>query len=171
MGSPKQLLTWHGQALVERITGAMSAVTERVVVVGNGPLPEQLAELTRLADIPESDGPLAGILACLRWATRASWFIAACDLPLLEPAALEWLDKQRTPGRWAVLPRVDADRIEPLLALYEPRSRWLLEQLVRRDERAPRHIADHPAVVCPQLPEHLAPAWTNINHPHELLAL
>jgi molybdopterin-guanine dinucleotide biosynthesis protein MobB len=171
MGSPKQLLVQQGVTMMEKIYHALSAVVERVVVAGQGQVPGSLAELTRLADIPDSDGPLAGIVACLRWAPQVSWFIAACDLPLINAAAVEWLDAERRPGRWAVLPCLSQATLEPLLAVYEPQSGSLLEQLVREQEHAPRHIARHPAVACLAPPPELASAWTNVNTPQELQLL
>jgi molybdopterin-guanine dinucleotide biosynthesis protein A len=167
MGSPKQLLVHQGETLLERVHRALSSVVEQVVVAGPGELPESLAKLTRLADIPDSEGPLAGIVACHRWAPHACWFVAACDLPLIETAAVEWLDGQRRPGRWAVLPCLQ-NVLEPLLAVYEPQSGRLLEQLVRERQGAPRQITRHPAVVCPTPPPALASAWTNVNTPQDL---
>jgi molybdopterin-guanine dinucleotide biosynthesis protein MobB len=171
MGSPKQLLVQQGVTLMERVYHALSPVVEKVVVAGQGQVPESLAELTRLADIPDSEGPLAGIVACQRWAPQASWFVAACDLLLIDTAAIEWLDAERRPGRWAVLPCLSQTILEPLLAVYEPQSVSLLEKLVRDRQCAPRYIAGHPAVACPAPPPHLASAWTNVNTQQELRSL
>ncbi len=167
MGQPKQLVSVDGVALVERVHSALRAPTRQVVALGAGALPPALDALPRLADPPGVAGPLAGLLAAQRWAPRAAWLVASCDLPRLDAAALDWLLAQRAPGRWAVLSCRDG-RVEPLLAVYEPQARGLLEDLADRCQTAPRLLRDCEGVYCPELPEALAPAWKGVNTPAEL---
>ena len=108
------------------------------------------------------------MLAAMRWRPRTTWIFAACDMPLLQADAVRWLLSERRPGRWAVLPRVSDAGVEPLLALYEPQSRALLEELVGRGLAAPRHIIGDPAVATPAPPASLASRWANANTPEEL---
>ena len=171
MGSPKQLLHHGDSTLIEIAAAALGETVDDVVILGGGDLPESLARHPRLPDVNDTTGPMAGMLAAMRWQPRSAWIFAACDLPLLRSEAVSWLCRQRRPGRWAVLPRLGEAGVEPLLAMYEPQSRGLLEDLVARDLRAPRHIADHPRVVSPTPPEELHPQWTNANTPEELEAL
>jgi molybdopterin-guanine dinucleotide biosynthesis protein A len=168
MGRPKQGLPFRDRTIGEVVCAALAPRVEEVVLLGGGGCPPPLAHLPRLSDVPGTRGPLAGMLAALRWSPRATWLIAACDLPLIDPAAIAWLLEQRRPGRWAVLPRVSATGVEPLLALYEPQARPLLEALHRRGRPKPSLIADHPAVVSPEPPPELARAWTNVNTPEDL---
>jgi molybdopterin-guanine dinucleotide biosynthesis protein A len=168
MGAPKQLVAHRGRTLIEIAVAAVACVADEVVLLGAGEVPENLERLQRLPDIAETDGPMAGLLSAMRWHPRATWIFAACDMPLLRPAAVRWLAEQRRPGTWAVLPRVDDTGIEPLLAVYEHQSRKLLEEIVRNGRRAPRHIHEHPAVRTPTPPEDLRILWANANTPEDL---
>ncbi len=147
----------------EQIVGA------NVVISGPGQVPESLARFERIADVPDAQGPMSGLLAVMRWAPHASWLIAPCDLPELSEAALEWLLSTRAPGTWATLPSLDSSsHIEPLLAHYDFRSRPLLEHLAAQDNFRLRDIASHPKVHILPVPPQLQPAWKNANSPRDL---
>jgi len=167
MGRTKSLLRHHGKTFVELVIAVVHRRVERVVLLGEGQTTEVPAETAILPDAPGLAGPLAGILAALRWQPEACWIIVACDLPLLRVAALDWLLAQRRPGCWAVLPRVGPERVEPLLAVYEPESLKLLEQVLARGHRSPRHLEGQPAVCSPTPPVDLHDCWTNVNTPEE----
>jgi len=171
MGRPKQLLELAGTSFLERVVAAVSGRASQVVLLGAGPVPEACAALLRLPDPPGPAGPLAGLLAALRWAPAATWIVAACDLPLFDAAAVGWLLDRRAPGRWAVLPRSPSGRLEPLAAIYEPQARPLLERLAASGDAAPRHLAEHAKVVTPETPGAIAAALCNVNTAAELEAL
>jgi molybdopterin-guanine dinucleotide biosynthesis protein A len=170
IGTPKHFLMHGGITFLETVATALRSSVPQVVLLGSGSIPGSCEHLPCLADPPALDGPLAGMLAALRWAPGCAWIFAACDLPRLAPAAVNWLVEQRTPGRWAVLP--DCGRgVEPLLALYEPQARGLLEALAASGRRAPRLIAAHEKVAVVEPPTDLRECWRNINTPDDLVAL
>lgn len=202
MGTPKQLLGWRGSTLAELAVAALAPHVGEVVLLGGGPVPDPLAGLTRLADSelppaarhpgsgargavtaptrrargraadPTSPGPLAGMLAALRWRPGAAWVFAPCDLPEIRPEAVAWLLGERRPERWAVVPRpASGGPVEPLLALYEPAALALIENLVSEGHRAPRRLAGHPRVAVVAPPPALAGCWRNVNTPDELAGL
>jgi molybdopterin-guanine dinucleotide biosynthesis protein A len=171
MGRPKQLLRFRGKALSEVAAAALAPHVRQVVIIGRGEVPPALATTPRLDDAAGLRGPLAGMLAAMRWAPGAAWVFASCDLPLACPEAVEWLLTQRRPDRWAVLPRVSDRFIEPLFALYEPQAGLLLEAVAASGLAAPSLIASDRAVVSPTPPPHLAPAWRSVNTPEELAAV
>jgi molybdopterin-guanine dinucleotide biosynthesis protein A len=170
MGQSKAIVPFRGRALAEHVVLALEAHVDEVVLVGDGPVPASIAGNRRLADASDCAGPLAGLLAALRAEPRAAWIVAACDLPLVTDAAVAWLLAQRAPGRWAIVPSLEPGLVEPLLAVYEPQSRHLLERLATSGMAAPHRIAREATVHCPQPPPSLAPAWRNINTPEELRA-
>ena len=167
MGRTKSLLRHHGKTFVELVIAVLRQRVEPVVLLGAGQTPEVPPETARLPDAPGLAGPLAGILAALRWQPEACWIVVACDLPLLRVTALDWLLEQRQPGRWAILPRVGPERVEPLLAIYEPESLALLEDGVTSGHRSPRPLEGRPAVYSPAPPVDLHDCWTNVNTPEE----
>lgn len=168
MGQPKQMLEHRGQTFAEILHGALAPHTARVVLLGAGPIPAGLADLERLPDPPELAGPLAGLVAALRWAPAAAWVLAACDLPRAVPEAVAWLLDRRRPGVRAVLPAGPSGRAEPLLAVYEPHVRAAVEDLAARGVLAPRRLRELPGVASPAVPDHLAQAWWNVNRPEDL---
>jgi molybdenum cofactor guanylyltransferase len=169
MGSPKHLLQAGGRSWLEQTVEQLVGVAAETVLLGPGEVPAALAGLRRLADVPDVPGPMAGILAAMRWAPRRSWIIVACDMPRLTRPAVDWLLTWRRPGVWAAIPRLAADRpLEPLLAYYDFRARPLLEQLAARGCFRPAAIAESSKVLTPAPPADLAKAWTNVNKPEDL---
>ncbi|MHC4915214.1 MAG: molybdopterin-guanine dinucleotide biosynthesis protein B [Planctomycetota bacterium] len=169
MGSPKHLLPLGGRTWLERTTEVCGRMAEEVVVAGAGELPAGLRGRLQLPDVRGTEGPLAGLLSAMRWQPDAAWLVVACDLPQLQVEALEWLLSARRPGVWAVLPRLAGEeRIEPLLAYYDPRARRLLENLAAAGTRRMADVARSDRVITPSPPEDLAAAWANANHPHEV---
>jgi len=168
MGRPKQMMEHRGRTFAEIVHDALAPHTGRVVLLGAGPVPAALAGLERLPDPPGLAGPLAGLVAALRWAPDAAWILAACDLPLAGPDAIGWLLHQRLPGVRAVLPSGPSGRAEPLLAVYEPNVRAMVGDLAARGVLAPRRLRGLPGVVSPAVPDHLAAAWRNVNSPRDL---
>jgi len=164
MGRPKHLLRKNGRTWLARTMKLLEQVSESVVIVGSGAVPEELSSFTRLADVPDAKGPMSGVLAAMRWAPRASWLVAACDLPDLSADALRWLLSTRGPGIWATLPRLGGScGLEPLLAHYDFRARKPLQRQAIDGNFRPADIALHPKVISPEVPAHLAAAWRNVN--------
>ena len=169
MGHPKHLVRKNGKTWLAETIDVLSQVSSRVVVCGAGTIPEDAASCIQLADAPDVHGPLAGILAAMRWAPHVSWLVSACDLPLLSTDALNWLLTMRRPGVWAALPRLrNSPGVEPLLAYYDCRSRSLLEGLAATGNFRPADIISHPRVITPEVPARLEQAWRNINAPKDL---
>ena len=168
MGRPKQLVVHRGVTLSERAVEAIHDAVENIVLAGSGPVPGSLENLLRLPDSPGMVGPLAGLLSVMRWAPNETWVVAACDLPSVSSEAVAWLIAQRRPGVWAVMPRLRDGEVEPLLAVYEPQARPLLEAQAARGQWGPRHLAANDRVICPTPPAELSAAWRNVNTPEEM---
>lgn len=164
MGRPKETIEIDGRPLLARIAEALATAGAVTLLGGSGE-----ASLPRLPDVPNVRGPLAGILAALRW-DPACWIVASCDLPRLHAGAVEWLLAQRRPGRWAVLPRVDGV-VQPLLAVYEPQALPLLEALAAEGAAGPSRLEGHAHVATPEPPPELAECWRGVNTPEELAEL
>lgn len=156
MGRPKASLLIAGSPMIAFTERALAPLCDRVYHLGPNGLP----------DLAPHSGPLAGILAARHHHPEAWWVIAACDMPLITQAAVEWLLTHRCDGAQVVMPRNDAGVVQPTFALYGPGSEVLLSTL-----KAPKEAQDHPGVLHPEIPESLAMAWTNINTPEALSAL
>jgi molybdopterin-guanine dinucleotide biosynthesis protein MobB len=171
MGCPKQLLELAGRTFTEWVASALDDHVEDIALIGAGPVPESLRERPRLPDTPGLQGPVAGLVAALRWHRQAAWLIVACDQPLVRAEAVAWLLQQRAPGRWAVMPRPEGGVVEPLLAVYEHQALSLLEGRIQSAETAPSAISDHSRVECPVPPTELSECWRSVNTPGEYEAL
>lgn len=169
MGQAKHLLRHQGISWLEHIVEQLAPITDHRVVVGDGDLPGGLQDVYRLPDCPDAVGPMAGLLAAMRWLPSHSWLVVACDMPNVTIAAFNWLLAQRRPGCWGILPSLQGDnRVEPLLAYYDARARQLLEQLSAQGQFSPSCLAGHPHILTPMPPAKLQSAWSNINTPAEL---
>ncbi len=163
MGRPKQVLSRGGMTLTEIAVAAVEGFVHRVVLAGDGPVPENLDGLERLADVPGLRGPLGGILAAMRRIPESVWVVSASDMPRVRREAIEWLLAQRRPGVWAVLPRTAADLVEPLLAVYEPQMKNILERRADIGRFGFQKLAGSNRVMCPSPPDEIRDAWTSVN--------
>jgi molybdopterin-guanine dinucleotide biosynthesis protein MobB len=170
MGHPKHLLQQGGRTWLERAVDKLQPKVEQVVLSGSGLLPESLKHLHRVPDAPGLAGPLAGILALMRWQPAVSWLVTACDLPDVQPESLDWLLAQRQVGMRALLPRLgQTQHVEPLLAWYDFRCRPLLENLAASGSLRLSRLTEAPGVCLREVPAHLHSSWRNVNSPEELL--
>ena len=169
MGRPKHLIERSGKTWLEHAVATLEPKVDQVVILGDGHIPASLAGLPRIPDVPGLVGPLAGILAAMRWHPMVSWLVMACDLPDVQPESLQWLLDSRRPGVHAILPDLLADgHIEPLLAWYDFRSRPALEKIVSSGSLRISQLAGQPGIHHLQPPGHLQSSWRNVNTPDEL---
>lgn len=169
MGRPKHLLPQEEKTWLERAVETLSPLVGQVVISGSGLIPDALADLPRVPDAPGLAGPLAGILAVMRWQPAVSWLVMACDLPDAQPESLRWLLEQRRPGIRAVLPDLNAGgRLEPLLAWYDFRCRPLLEEIAASGPLRLHRLAEQEGICRAMPPAQLHGSWRNVNTPEEL---
>ena len=172
MGSPKHLIELDNKTWLEHAVDKLGTLVDEVVLSGFGQVPDSLTTLSRVPDAPDLAGPLAGILAVMRWQPTVSWLVMACDQPDVQPESLQWLLDSRRPGVRAILPDLQGDgRIEPLLAWYDYRCRLSLEEIAASGCLRISQLAGQPGVQHFQPPRHLHSSWLNVNTPSELEGL
>lgn len=171
MGQPKHLIEHNGTTWIEAAVAKLEDQVSQVVLSGSGEIPASLKHLPRVSDVPGLAGPLAGLVAVLRWQPMVSWLVVACDQPDISPQAITWLKGQRRPGVRAVLPDLAGDGyLEPLLAWYDFRTIRLLEELAAGGNLRLSGLSGQFGVVSPRPPLELHGAWRNVNTPGELLS-
>lgn len=169
LGQPKHLLQTNGRTWLETTVELLEQVTDKVVIVGKGEIPDTLVNQTQLADPPDVKGPMSGIIAATRWARKSSWVVTACDLPNISIEALKWLISMRTPGVWSIIPKISGSvGVESLFAYYDFRASPLLEELVAKRDFRTATITSSKKVITPTIPRHLTKCWQNINTDHDL---
>lgn len=127
MGRDKALLPVGEKTLLEHILERFQRVYDEVLVSVNAPDRYPPLGVPAVADITPGCGPLSGLQAVLRAGSHPYCFVAACDMPFVEPAMGIWLWQQladRYPAECArehpavvAVPSLGG-RPEPLHALY-----------------------------------------------------
>lgn len=163
MGRSKHLIEQDGITWLERTAAKLQLVTGELVIAGTGVIPGTLAAVPRLPDVPGLSGPLAGLLAAMRWNPWSSWLVAACDLPDFTNETLQWLLATRKPGNWATIPQTGRNHYEPLLAHYDFRARQFIEELAAGHELRLNRLTAFPSILTPEVPGRLLPGWRNVN--------
>jgi len=141
MGRDKALLTYHGKTQIEWTGERARAICERVYLSVR---PDQTADparkvLPQIVDLLADKGPIAGIMAAQAHAPDVAWLILACDLPFIDENTLRHLAAARDPARVATAYISTHDGLpEPLCAIFEPRSRALIEAYVASGKDCPR---------------------------------
>lgn len=166
MGRPKHLLEFEGCTWIERQVAVLSTIYDSVCLLGRGEIPTTLRGLPLLPDIPDKVGPLAGMIAAMRWDPSADWFFLGCDMPLITTKAIQWLLDRRTAGQWALMPRrSQTEQVEPLFAWYSHLAAGVLTQTDR-----PVALLNHPKTATFIIPEDLRSILSGFNTPEELAA-
>lgn len=173
MGRDKALLDWEGGPLVARVAARLASVLPEVVVVTKRPADLEGLGLPVVEDTVPEQTPLAGILTALRAGGGRTVFVAACDMPFVNPGLVRFL-VERSPGYDAVIP-VRGGRLEPLHAVWSAGALPGLERALAAGERAP-HRAVRGLAVC-EVPEaewrEVDPegrSMTNLNTPGDVRA-
>lgn len=170
MGVDKATLrTDEGLTSVEHAARVLEAAGAVPVAIATGtagrlgPLP-----WTELDDgAHRGAGPLAGLLAALRWSPAPIVAVLAVDLPEASAPLLRWLRSQWRPDDQALVPLDPSGRAQPLHALVATTTADLLEQRLEAGDRRVLRFVD--ATGARQLvpPAHLTAGawWTNQNEP------
>ena len=115
-----------------------------------------------LTDDPELSGPIAGVLAGLRFANGGPVLAIACDMPLLDASLIMRLATQRDSSRLATCYIASDGKPEPMCAIYENSCLAVLEERVREGRMSLRNFLEESEVakIAMDEPQMLASANT-----------
>ncbi len=134
LGTPKALLAWPDERLVDRTARVLAEVAMPVVEVGPG-----WSTLPATREEPPGRGPLAATAAGAAWLAAhgapEAFLVVAVDLPAVTVAVLRWLAEH--PASGAVVPVVGG-RPQMLCARYDASAGVVAATLVARGERSMR---------------------------------
>lgn len=173
-GGDKALRPLAGRVLLDHVLARIAPQVDRVALSANGD-PARFAPwgLPVLADtVPGFPGPLAGVLAGLRWAAgqgAAEALVVPTDTPFLPPDLLARLREGR--GDAAIACAASAGQVHPVAALWPVGLADALEAALRAGDRRMEGFmrAQGLAVVAfPLGPE--GDPFANLNTPEELAA-
>ncbi|WP_336135385.1 molybdenum cofactor guanylyltransferase [Natronomonas amylolytica] len=125
----KSLATVQDQPMIARIVDAVRAATSRTPLVAVGDSEKRsvvdpvLSPPVRYRyDVEWGRGPLAGIAGAIDAVETDAVFVCGCDMPQLDPSAVEWLvDEYASRPAAAIIPATDAGH-HPLHAVYDCRA-------------------------------------------------
>jgi molybdopterin-guanine dinucleotide biosynthesis protein A len=170
MGRDKGSIHYHGVSQRVFASRLLSEFCEAVFVsCRQEQVPTLEDELQPLVDAFENLGPTGGILTALHFKPDVAWLVVACDLPFLSQRSLRMLIEARDTSKVATAYQNPDDHLpEPLIAIYEPRSKAGLLEAVQNGKNCPRKflLNSDCKFILPETPEVIA----NINTPDEYRA-
>lgn len=174
-GSDKALADLAGRPLIAHVAAVLQGLFASCLVVTDAPTAYAFLNLPTTGDLYPGAGPLAGIHAALRCILTPYAFVAACDMPGLDPELIRFFCTLSAGADWqAVLPGL-ANGPEPLFGVYRQDAAAQIEQHLRAGQyRAAFALADlrvrwvsetEVLAVVPSLA-----VFTNVNRPEDLAA-
>ena len=134
MGGDKAFLMLDGVPLIEHVLRALRRVFSRIIIVTNAPALYVAYDAVVVIDAIEKRGPLTGIYSGLLNSQDEYNFVAACDMPFLNPDLIMHMAGLAT-GHDIVVPTISG-RVEPLHAIYSKKLLPIIEERLRQDSRS-----------------------------------
>jgi molybdopterin-guanine dinucleotide biosynthesis protein A len=132
MGVNKAFVVIDGERLIDRIMKIFRDLFKDVIVVTNSPLDYLDLDVTLVTDIYPGKKALGGIYTGLFYATCPHAFIAACDMPYLNPRFIACMMEQ-APAYDIVVPQTP-EGLEPLHAIYAKSCLPGMKRLINQDK-------------------------------------
>jgi molybdopterin-guanine dinucleotide biosynthesis protein A len=142
MGTDKGQLNYHGQPQRTHLMELVEVFCENTYLSCR---PDQAGELAFEFDVLSDTflglGPMGAILSAFRLQPDSAWLVVACDLPLLDHDALEFLINNRNPSAMATAFRSPVNQFpEPLVTIWEPKSYPMLLSFLAQGYTCPRKV-------------------------------
>ena len=173
-GRDKAFAAVDGEPIAVRAVRVFRELFPQVLISTNRPERFQGLGVETVADRFPGRGPLAGIHAALLASHHPHVFVAACDMPGLDPDVIRFL-LARVGGADAVVPCWEGD-IEPLHAVYAAGALPDIEASLRAGRNAVRDVlrslrVDYVSEAEMRMVRGAARSLTNVNTPEELAAV
>ena len=136
MGRDKAHLSIQGEALLPALSQRLALACPGGVILvrrDGQHLPALPTGVRVVEDLLPDLGPLGGLLTGLAAATTPFVFLAACDMPHLDPALIHWLARHPARGADVLLPERDGHS-EPAHAIYGARCLGAIKEAVLSGE-------------------------------------
>ena len=138
MGRDKAFLTLEGIPMIEHVLRTLRTIFPRTIIVTNNPSAYVVYDAVIVTDAVKKQCPLAGIYSGLLSSTDEYNFVAACDMPLLNPGLISYMTGL-VEDHDIVVPMI-AERVEPLHAIYSKRLLPIIRKRLEGDDRRVRGI-------------------------------
>lgn len=173
MGEDKRFILVGRRTLFERSCAVLCELFEQVCVVIAQDSPSFQAEVPVVRDLIPDCGSLGGLYTGLRMAKTQHIFLAACDMPFLNPDVIRYMVRLKDQAdivisRWAT-------RLQPTHAVYGRDCLPVIEEMMNLHNRKIHSMIDHPALRVRLIAEreirqidHDGRSMFNINTPSDL---
>ncbi|MFT6796121.1 MAG: molybdopterin-guanine dinucleotide biosynthesis protein A [Maribacter sp.] len=124
MGADKGLIAYHGIPQRDYLYKLLSNICDATYMsIREDQRNEMNVEVNAIIDRNEFRGPYNGLLSAHRQFPEVAWLVLACDLPLMDEAALHELLSQRDVSKIATAFASKENPLpEPLCAIWEPHA-------------------------------------------------
>ncbi|AHF06373.1 Molybdopterin-guanine dinucleotide biosynthesis protein A [Desulfitobacterium metallireducens DSM 15288] len=116
MGKNKAFLEFDGKPLIEKNLAILETLFSEVLISSNTPELYKSYQEKVVQDRYSGSGPFGGLHACLEESRTEYAFFVACDIPILDPALIQYM-ASLTEGYECVVPRTE-DGMHPLFSFY-----------------------------------------------------
>jgi len=141
-GTDKSMLLINGVPLIKYVVSQVEDYFEEVIIGSNDR--EKYAFLNHriVPDIRQGNGPLMGLLSCLRASSNEINFVTACDIPVLN---IEFIRKMiaLSSENKIVMPLGDTGKYEPLFAVYHRSVADIAEEILNSGSRKVIDLLGH----------------------------
>ena len=139
MGQDKSQLTYHDVAQEVYVARMCAELGLETWISKASHYPEDfIKEFPVLRDHVSDQGPLGGVGTAMRQDPQAAWLMLACDLPFLTKDLIAQLIEARVPEQAGTVVHIpEDDRLEPLVAIYEPRILFVVLERLSRGQLSP----------------------------------
>ncbi|MDW7729550.1 MAG: molybdenum cofactor guanylyltransferase [Bacillota bacterium] len=133
LGRPKALLDFNGKSLIAHLVEMLRELFDQITIVTDRPEPYKRLPVIITGDLIKQKlkSPLRGIHAGLSSSELPFQFVAACDMPFLNPDLIEYM-AQFAHDYDAVVPRAGS-YFQPLHAFYSRSCIEIIEKQISKD--------------------------------------
>jgi molybdopterin-guanine dinucleotide biosynthesis protein A len=144
MGEDKRFILVGQRTLFERTYAVLCELFEQVCVIIAQDSPSLQAKVPVVRDLIPDCGSLGGLYTGLRWAKTQHIFLAACDMPFLNPDVIRYM--VRLKDQADIVVSQWATRLQPTHAVYSQNCLPVLEEMMNLHNKKIHSMMDHPTL-------------------------
>ncbi len=168
MGYDKGSIKWYGKEQQYYLSDLLKNVCNEVYISCRADQQKEIDEKYQLLpDTFTGLGPYGAILSAFREKPDVAWLVVACDLPLLDIEALQYLKNNRNTSSIATTFESAYNNLpEPLITIWEPKSYPVLLSFLSQGYNCPVKVLQNNDTTILKAPN--PETLTNVNTQEEL---
>ncbi|MBN2681552.1 MAG: molybdenum cofactor guanylyltransferase [Bacteroidales bacterium] len=130
----KSLLKINGIPMIQFIAQQLENHFDEIIIGANEPELYPFLPYRIIPDLAKGQGPLMGILSCLKASNSSLNFITACDIPVINTNLIHYMFSFAS-GFDIVMPKDNNNKTEPLFAVYSKNNIEFAEKVINENKR------------------------------------